>query len=476
MKCVVQPIAALQGIRFDPARVGSLGPLLAPPYDVVSPDTARAYLSRSPYNVLRLDLGLRDDGPEYRPGDWGYAGQLFRSWLREGVLAADQEPSVYAVRHHYQAPDGSRGTLALAFAGLRSGPSPSRAALPHERTLPEVWAERLRQLQTCRAHFSPILAVVADPKGAVREALDQASQGEPVLREQGPAGGLMELWVHRASSPAGSALLDALSASLADQPAVIADGHHRFEAAGRLAEQEGLPEAFRYILAGLTPMEQGGLAILPIHRVVGPASAGLRERLRLLLYEYLTPLSVAELPGGLQAEVAAAAGQPERVAEVLRRVRSSLGRAVVAVYWGGGQLEWLQEPAKAAWKSRNARPELPGAANDVLLLHRGPLAEFPLAADLASVPRDGAAERGWVAFTPVAREAGAAVDSGRAAAALLLSPVTLGDVREVALAGKRMPQKSTYFYPKLASGLVLADLERPVLPWPAAGAPAGRDG
>ena len=463
----VQSLAALQGIRYDPARLGRLGPVLAPPYDVVSPESARAYLARSPYNVLRLDLGLRDEDESYLPGDWNHAGELFRRWLAERVLLPDPEPSVYVMRHHYRAPDGTEGVLTAAFAGLRAGSGPARAALPHERTLPEVWSERLRQLQTCRAHFSPILGVVADPGGAVREALQAACHGEPQCRDEGPMGGIIELWVHPASTAAGARLLDALAASLAEHPAIIADGHHRFEAASRLAEADGAPAAHRYVLAGLTPMEEGGLAILPIHRVIGPASDPVRERLRLLLYEYLTPLSVAELPRGLAPAVARAAAEVGRVPEILRQVRAALGRAALAVYWGRGQLEFLAEPAKAAWKAKNARPELPGAANDVLLLHRGPLAGFELMADLAAAARAAGAERGWVAFTPVAQEAAGAVEAGRAAAALFLSPVTLGDVKEVAVTGKRMPQKSTYFYPKLTSGLVMVDLEREVLPWPA---------
>ena len=479
----MEALAALEGIRYDPGRLERLSSVLAPPYDVVSLPAARQYLARSPYNVLRLDLGLREEDGSVTPGDWQHAGSLFRHWMEQGVLKADPGPCAYVMRHHYRAPDGTEGTLVAAFAGLRVGQGPGRAALPHERTLQEVWSERLRQLQVCRAHFSPILALLTDPAGAVREALEQACQRPPDATGEAPSGGRLELWAYPVDEAPGRRVMDAMAASLADHPAIIADGHHRFEAASRLAELEGGRGAVQYILAGLTSLEHGGLAVLPIHRVVGPATPTVQERLRLRLYEYLMPVSQAELPQGLQEQLGRAGEDPRRAAELVRAVRAALGRTAVAVYWGRGAAEFLAEPAKAAWRSRNSRPELPGAANDVLLLHRGPLADWELLAELPGTasragqqPQERAGP-GWVAFSPVAEEAAREVEEGRAAAAIFVSPVTLADVKEVAVAGKRMPQKSTYFYPKLTSGLVLADLGRAVLPWPwPAGQKLGKEG
>ncbi len=443
-----------------------MGPVLAPPYDVVSPGHIREFLARSPYNVLRLDLGLRD-GEIDRPGNWAHARSLFEQWRNQGWLVADPEPCVYVVRHHYRAPDGSSGVLTGVLVGLRVGAGPERAALPHERTVPEVWSERLQQLEVCRIHFSPILALVGDPAGQFQEALHKAASASPEWEDESPIGGLLQLWVHRASDPAGRQVLDALATRLAEQPAVIADGHHRFEAASRFAravqagDGSSRPGPEQYVLAALTP-DSGGLAILPIHRVVGPKRQELRERLRLALYEAMGALSPAELAPQLAERVAAAASDPRRAAETVRELRSALHRPVVAVYWGSGELEFLAEPAKAAWHGGSPRSDLPGAAADVLLLHRGPLAGFePVADHSTSAP----AKSAWVRFTPQEAEALQAVDAGQAACAILLAPVSAAEVREVALAGKKLPEKSTYFYPKMASGLVLADMALEVLPW-----------
>ena len=463
----MKSVAAFRGLRFDPGRVGRLDDVLAPPYDVVRLQHVHEYLSRSPYNVLQLDLGVADPADPV-PGRWEQVARRFREWLEQGVLRPDPEPSVYVFRHRYHLPDGRAGTLTAVFAALRAGPGGSRAALGHERTVPAVRGDRLEQLRRCEAQFSPILALVADPQRRLQQALEEVAAAPPHLEARAPTGGELELWAHPSASPAGRRVLDELARALEASPAVIADGHHRFEAAGQFAEERarlvgsGSHEGL-YVMTAMASLEAGGLAILPVHRVVGPAASA--EALTTALYEHLTPLHEQEVPAGLRPALQQAAGDPVEAARAVGALRQGLGRAVYGIWWGRGRVEFMAVPAKVTHRSGSAPPEYPGAAGDVAVLHRGPLAGWRPSVHPEGGGGQAEPER-WLRYTPDAREAALAVERGEAAAAILLAPVQLAEVQEVARAGKKMPEKSTYFYPKLISGLVLQDLRLPVEAWP----------
>lgn len=465
----LKSIAAFRGLRYDPARVHRLDDVLAPPYDVVGRQHVQAYLTRSRYNVLQLDLGVADPADPV-PGRWDEVARRFRDWVDEGVLVPDPRPSVYVFRHRYHLPDGRPGTLTAVFVGLRAGPGGSKAAMGHERTVAAVRGDRLEQLRRCAAQFSPILALVADPELRFQRALEEAASGEPHVEAEAPTGGELALWACPSETPHGRRVLEELARALERSPAVIADGHHRFEAASQYAEEQArlASAAARrreglYVLAALASLEGGGLSILPVHRVVGPPSAV--EPFRMALYEHLMPLHDDEVPVSLRAGLRREGADPAQTAAHVASLRQALSRPVLAVWWGGGRVDYLAVPAKVTQRVGSSGPEFPGVAGDITLLHRGPLAEWRPSTRTV-VDGAGAEESRWIRYTSDAREAAAAVDRGEAAAALLLAPVALAEVQEVAQTGKKMPEKSTYFYPKLISGLVLQDLRLPVEAWP----------
>lgn len=466
-------VAALRGVRFEVSRIGSLDGVLAPPYDVVTQSLVRDYLARSPYNVLQLDLGIADPS-EAKPGRWPQVAHRYRKWLEDGVLRPDETPSLYVMRHRYVLPGGAGDRTVMAvFAGLRAGPGGERGALGHERTVAAVRQERLKALRSCQAQFSPILALVGDPDGRLSSALEQAASGEPATQAEAPAGGEIALWVHPAGSEQGRSVLDALASDLDRSPAIIADGHHRYEAAGDYVEERARAGELRpdgsaaepFALAGMVPLEGGGLSILPVHRIVGPAGREVREALRFSLYEHFIPLSEPELPPPLRDLCRRGEHDALLAAEAVAGLRKALNRTVLGVWWRTGQVEWLAVPAKASRRGSQPRGDPPGAAGDISILHRGALHGWQPAVDAQGASPGGTAGR-WVRYTSYPREAARAVDEGDAAAAILLAPVELSEVQEVALAGKKMPEKSTYFYPKLTSGLVLHDLRLPVQTWP----------
>jgi uncharacterized protein (DUF1015 family) len=337
---VVKPFRAE---RYDESKAGPLERLVAPPYDVLSPEQREEYLARSPYNVVHLTL----------PDDVEQAGRDVTDWREQGVLARDQEPGYWLLSQDYVGPDGVSRTRTGLVASLQAEPYENGVVLPHERTHSGPKEGRLRLLRATRTQLEPIfLLYEGDPL--------RPPAREPDLRSGGD-----KLWrVEDAPSFESTELL-------------IADGHHRYETAVAYAQEGGSP----YLMVVLVPTEQEGLTIFPTHR--------LAERIN------------------------GAHGIPiEEPGDVLPGV----------VLYRDGKYELLK-----------------GDGLDVEIVER--------------IAPDG------VTYTPERAEAVATVDRGDAEAAFLLRPTRIEDVWAVARRGETMPQKSTYFYPKLTSGLLFHPLD-----------------
>ncbi|MGZ4356080.1 MAG: DUF1015 family protein [Gaiellaceae bacterium] len=337
---VVKPFRAE---RYDESKAGPLERLVAPPYDVLSPEQREEYLARSPYNVVHLTL----------PDDEEQAGRDVRDWRERGVLARDEEPGYWLLSQDYVGPDGVSRTRTGLVASLRAEPYENGVVLPHERTHSGPKEGRLRLLRATRTQLEPIfLLYEGDPL--------RPPAREPDLRSGGD-----KLWrVEDAPNFESTELL-------------IADGHHRYETAVAYAQEGGSP----YLMVVLVPTEQEGLTIFPTHRLAEHVNGA-----------HGTPI---EEPG-----------------DVLPGV----------VMYRDGKYELLK-----------------GDGLDVEIVER--------------IAPDG------VTYTPERAEAVATVDRGDAEAAFLLRPTRIEDVWAVARRGETMPQKSTYFYPKLTSGLLFHPLD-----------------
>jgi uncharacterized protein (DUF1015 family) len=329
--------------RYDRAAVGPLDPLVAPPYDVISPDERAEYLARSPYNVVHLTL----------PDDEEQAARTLAEWRGDGVLVRDERASSWLLSQEYVGPDGVSRTRSGLVASLRAEPYENGTVLPHERTHRGPLEGRLRLLRATRTQLEPIFLLYEG------EAL-QPPDREPDLQSGGD-----RLWrVDDAPDFSSTQLL-------------IADGHHRYETAVAFAAEGGSP----YLMVVLVPTRQEGLTIFATHRV-------------------------AERVNG-------ASGKP------------------------------IDEPGE----------ELPG-----VVLYRGGKYELLEGKGLDVDIVEQIGPQG-VTYTPQRAEAVATVDRGEAEAAFLLRPTRIEDVWDVARRGQTMPQKSTYFYPKLTSGLLFHPLD-----------------
>ena len=346
---VVKPFRAL---RYDERRAGPLDSLVAPPYDVISPQERERYLSHSPHNVVRLTL----------PDDEAEAAQALAEWQREGVLVRDERPALWWLAQDYTGPDGVARRRDGLVCALRVEPYSTGVVRPHERTHAGPKEGRLRLLRALRTHVEPILLLYGGPLAG--------PQGDPAIEVE-LDGVRSRLWRVEGEAPP----------ELADASLLIADGHHRYETALAFHEEDRTEES-AWLLAAIVPTKQEGLTIFPTHRIAS------RTR-------DLPPL--APEPNGK-------------------------GRATAEVYTRAGSGFLVGEQGE-------------------------------LDAELVARYADE------VQYTASAEEARAAVDAGEAEAAFLLRPPTVEQVAAVAEAGRTMPQKSTYFYPKLTSGLLLLPLD-----------------
>ena len=391
-----EPFAA---VRYDPDRV-RLDDVVAPPYDVIAADEREGLAARSPFNVVHVDLALPAEG---RSG-YETARRRFEDWLQEGVLVADPEPGFYVYRMGWRDEDG-RPRQTTGVIGALELSAGGGGVLPHERTMAKPKDDRLNLMRACRANLSPIWCLSLAPDLTL--LCDVA--GPPLARCTDDDGVHHRLW--QLTRPG---VVDAVSETVGSAPVVIADGHHRYETALAYRDERraatGSPGDYDLVLAYLVELAEDQLSVGPIHRLLSGLPAGFDL--------------VSALAGDFDLDEA---GRPdaalsERVAEAGAMGLVVPGRA------------WL------------LRPRAGGAANgsepDAGLLDRA----------VAGWPRH---ETGYAHRV---EDVLAAVAAGRAQAGLLLRPTTVAQIASAARAGRRMPQKTTFFRPKPRTGLLFRRL------------------
>lgn len=430
-------IRPFRALRYVPEAVGDPGQVTAPPYDVIAPDEQRALLARHPKNVVRLDLpGVE---PREEPDErYRRAARTLAAWRSDGTLHKDPRPALYAYEQVYRVPGSDVERTQRGFFGrLRLEPFGSGSGvLPHERTLQAPREDRYRLLRATGVNTSPVVGLYDDPSGAAADALATVAAGRPAVDLEDDDGVRHRLWIVEADGD-GAARVGALVAAAGAAAITIADGHHRYETALRYRDERRMSRsceedpAFDYLLMLFLETTAQELTVLPTHRVVcGLGAAG-----------------IARLRDGL--------GDLFEV--------GSAGRADLERTFGTGLAEggrgrfglWTRDGGAILSARRDAfEPWLPagGAALrglDVTLL--GVALERLAGIDAAAV---AGGER--VAYTKSAAEAAARVDAGTGAdAAFLLDPTPVASISAVARDGDVMPQKSTYFYPKALTGLVI---------------------
>ena len=421
-------VRPLHGIRFDPGEV-HLGGVLAPPYDVISADQQEALYGRDLRNIVRIDYGRVHGDDEAGIADrYSRAADHLAAWLSLGILRRDEQPAYYVSTHEFAMPDGTTQVRRGVLARVRATPWESSDLRPHERTLRGPKEDRLALLRATRTHTSPVLALWQDAAG-IAGLLDAVIARPPVAggRCDGELGSEKTLlWV--VDDPAEVARV---AAALAPSRLYIADGHHRYETAAayaaerRAAEPGAPPDAdFEFALVYLSDATDPGMALLPTHRLLLPR-AGTAFSLDDLWMRLDDGWNV-EPAADIGAALAGAAARREQ-----SHAFAVAGRDGTAVLW------------------RARRPGgSPRARLDVVVLQDEVLG--PAGVDEEAI-RGGA-----LAYTRQPGEVARAVADGEARLGFCVNAATTAEVIAVADAGEVMPQKSTYFYPKVPTGLVLS--------------------
>jgi len=411
----------IPAVHYDLDRVGALADVVAPPYDVID-DAQRAELAaRSPHNVVELDLPRDPDGGH----PYEHAAELMGQWVDQGVLARDADPTVWALEQDFGAPDGSRVTRRGFLARVKLAPY-GEGIRPHERTQPGPKEDRLRLTRATRHNLSPIFSL---HPGNAWQHLEPALGDDPWGEVTDADGTVHRVW--RIEDPA---VHQAIAEELAPGELLIADGHHRYETSLAYQREVGEGGLADYVLMALVSLEDPGLTVFPTHRLI----SGLAD----------DPAKQEALGSGLKDHF--------EIDEVPLDQLDPGGDEGVGVFG------YVDSHFKQAYRLRLAsNPALDEALADHSEAYRtldaAILEELVLKRILGMSTEDIAAKRG-IGYTPSIDEALAKLDAGDYQAAFILRPTPVDQVREVAAAGETMPPKSTYFFPKLLTGLVFNPL------------------
>lgn len=430
-------IQAFRAVRYNLGKVGSLSDVIAPPYDVIGPTLQEELYQRHPNNVVRLILNRQELTDDEQNNRYTRAKRFLREWQSEGVLFTESDPAIYVYHQEFTA-EGQTHIRRGFMARMRLSRFGEGQVFPHEETLSGPKVDRLMLTAVCKANLSQVFGLYPDPAGEVQGPL------EDVIGRITPLEAVDHLGViHRMWPVTDVAVIANVAARIAAKPLFIADGHHRYETACNYRQQIYDSGALRpdhpanFVLMQFIGMEDAGLLVLPTHR----------------LFRGLPELTSEELAARLNPFFATQpAGQgPDQATTVWEDISTSGDKAAIGLY-AAKDGRWLVAHLAEAGQQKMAEvaadhgPEWRSLG--VSVLHR---LVVPLVAGQIEVPKPD--------YVHLVDEVIAGLKTGQCPLAALVMPASVGDIRDVSSHGERMPAKSTYFYPKLLSGLVINPLE-----------------
>ncbi len=429
-------IKAFPGLRYDPQRFPDLAAVLCPPYDVISPEAEPEYRRKSDRNIIHLEIP-RGEPRKTGSGDkYARAGATLDRWLEEGVLLPEEPPAIYLHRHHFHH-RGQMFTRRGLMAAVRLEEWEKRVVFPHEGTLASAKDDRLKLIKASRANISPVLALYDDPQGQVNPLLEQKERERPTAIAMESQGEGHELWA--ITEPP---IIQRIVEGLKPQPLYIADGHHRYETALNFRnEQRGAGAtgngASNFVLMTLVDTRDPGLLVLPVHRLVRgippDVLEGFKEWLG-ALFEIETYPLVDPDPG-------------EDFESFCAGKMSKSGPDPVVGLLGleAGALFVLKGRRKTSARM------MPLGGSAIYRQQGVCLLQHQVVENVLGSPREGVD----LAYTHSAQDAQDRLWAGEYQLAFLLSPMDVSVIKHIADGGERLPGKSTYFYPKLPTGLAI---------------------
>jgi uncharacterized protein (DUF1015 family) len=430
-------IRPFQAWRYDTERV-PINKVVTQPYDKITPAMQESYYAGSPYNLVRIILGKQLGTDTASENVYTRAAAAFRDWRRAAVLRQDPEPSLYRYSQTFKVPGSEIVAERSGFIGLgRIEEYSAGVVFRHEQTHAKPKADRLDLLRATRAHFGQIFMLYS-AAGAVDRLLESAcfKAGSPAIEAHDEDDVIHRVW--RISDPA---VTSPVEMQMRNRNLIIADGHHRYETAlayRNQCRQSGAGgDAGEWMMMTFVDMDRPGLVILPTHRVISGVPSATLEHFPSEARQFF---NVEELDARIDAP---------RALGILRQA----GRSGIVLLAVGRERGFLLHTPKAIGTAYFGKLSLRQQTLDVVQLHKCLLESCLRISEEAVRHQEG------VSYFRDAGEALAEVREGKAQMAFLMNPVRMEQVRDIALAGEVLPQKSTDFYPKLLSGLTIYALE-----------------
>ena len=432
-------VAPLRGLRYDPMHVGSLSQVIAPPYDVIDGALQEQLFKRHPTNVVRLELNREEPGDDDRANRYTRAARYLRQWRDQGVVMQDPAAALYVCHQHFEI-EGRATVRRGVLARVRLERFGTGNIHPHEETMPGPKQDRLLLTRACRVNISPVFGLYPDPLGEVQDLLDAVVAGQPPIVATDHLGVESRLW-----AVTDEAVAAKVAGLMGPRPLFIADGHHRYETSctyrDELAAAAGgsLSPAHpaNFVLMMLVGMSDPGLVVLPTHRLFNGSLATTAAELRTRLDGCFT--------------LAPAGSGPAHAAALWDEIEIEGSQGTLGLYTAGDRAWTLARITPAGVSRMEALA--PEHSTDwrglgVSILHRLLIGDR-LAPGPLPTPR----------YVHRIDEVVAGLEEGGHPLAALVMPAGVDDIHRVSETDERMPAKSTYFFPKLATGLVFNPLE-----------------
>lgn len=426
-------ILPFKGVLYNPDKIKDLRRVVTPPYDIISPEEQERFHSRDEYNMIRLDLGMEFPEDTEQNNRYTRAADYLARWMSGGVLVIDNAPSLYFYELIYQVPHGPERMMKGFIALCRLEDFGSGKVVPHEYTLSKPKSDRLNLLRACNANLSLIFSLYSSPKGVINDSIEKSIGNTPpridILDDHNIR--------HRLWSVTDPAVIDLVKREMKDRTVYIADGHHRYEASLNYRKEH--PND--YIMMYFANMDEPGLTVLPTHRLLYNLPQekldGVVERLgRSFLLRYF-PFS----PSG-------EAGAREQLLEAMRTAKPK--EHLFGMYLHGDDRYIL-----LSLKDEDLLQNRPSSKHMAWRRLDAAILQSLILEDILGLSEESLKRQENLAYVKDAGEALRKVHAGEHQIAFLLNPTKIEEIKEVTGAGERMPQKSTYFYPKFLTGLVI---------------------
>ena len=427
-------ITPFRGLLFNQDKTGPVDQVTAPPYDVISPKQQDALYKKNPYNVVRLILEKQYSGDDEKNNRYTRSSVTFKKWIEDGVLIQDKKPGFYFYSQEYEYVGESVCRVGF-FARVRTEDFSLGNICPHEFTLAKAKQDRMNLLKACRANFSPVFGLFSDPSGEIDASLNQTMKGEPfaVIEENGI--------LNKAWRLDDDETLAFIMKQFHDKKIFIADGHHRYETAlNYYKENKKEVVDSAHVMMFLTNLDAHSLAVYPIHRLI-KSPTPLDETV--FINQIKKYFSVKLLGKGVDENK-------------IRKFLNSVDEDEIAfcAYFGRGRGYIIKVKDKAsmlALLEENESEEL--KVLDVAQLHTVVLK------NILNIDTKQSSDQNYVTYKVDMIEALDRVDSSEFDLAFFMNATPVSEVRKLAEKGIRLPQKATFFYPKLLSGLVVNKFE-----------------